>query len=441
MKLGKAQKRILIAFALLVGIQAVFVACNLCAASLPREAMASHIEQSQDDPVLTRGYDYSYKLAGSRVSYDNNRYLTSVALQHEQGSVFDTAMTTVIEDTHEDGTKFVWPYFRYWHGWQLLTDVCFMIGPIQVVEVVAGFLALGSLILLTVGMRRYLGWIPSLAFVAVAFFSTNIFCNFVGDILLSLSVSTVTFCSAAILLLGRARSDRRLFYISLACLLTGAVYCFIDFLTIPAFALALVVLCALLASDAIHLSGWGFCQRFLAFTLLFVGGFAFTWCAKWLLAVIPLGLDYVLANVTGEVSLWTGPSASEEVTAAQTMLVALKEKLWPIVLSARVLVGDNPAGILGVAVTVLSVLGAGIACVRAKLGKKSLAEVFPASLFLIVPAAFVLLYLFIMGAHAIWHMNIFGYKSWSIVLGLIACASLYLIGRLREPGAARSLRG
>lgn len=78
----------------------------------------------------------------------------------------------------------------------------------------------------------------------------------------------------------------------------GAVYCFLDFLTVPAAVLPLTVFCALLASGATRdVPARLLLLRFVAFTLAFMVGFVLTWAAKWALAAAVMGIDTVARSV------------------------------------------------------------------------------------------------------------------------------------------------
>lgn len=85
----------------------------------------------------------------------------------------------------------------------------------------------------------------------------------------------------------------------------GAVYCFLDFLTIPAAVLAMVVFCGTIACRRQDSTIRWHLSTIACITIAFGTGFLATWMFKWVLAAIVIGPEYVVGNVIGEMNIWT----------------------------------------------------------------------------------------------------------------------------------------
>jgi hypothetical protein len=420
--------QVLLAVLLLASLQVLFTGCNLLAQTLPKDVIEQHIDKSQDSPLFTRTYRYDYQLFGSRVNYDNNRFLVSIALQQEHDSAFETYVRASIVDSspdpeEESARKYSsYDYFRYWHGWQLLSNLCFSLGPVGLLQAVVACLALLATALLFMGLKKYVGMGGALAFTALAFLSTNILGNFLGDITLTISIFTVTYFCAAILFVGKSGLPQKNFLVSLLCLAAGAFYNFTDFLTIPAFAITLTVFCALLATNAQEKGMKSFLFSLLLFTFAFFVGYVFTWITKWAQMGALIGFSEVFANVRNETLFWglgdvRVPGGNwDPVYEFSQQLCALGLNLY------TVFYGNQPAGIIGavaiVAIVVVFVVN------RAKARKTSSQKVKTGASLLLIPALFVPLYYVIMSAHSIWHVDVFAYKNWAIVAAIVAIVPL-----------------
>lgn len=89
-----------------------------------------------------------------------------------------------IDDVTKAGGITHQQYYRYWHGWQLLTNACLFIGGIDVVVVPAAALAIVGSACAYVALRKRFSKPVTLGFLAILLFSTNLFFNFIGDLLL-----------------------------------------------------------------------------------------------------------------------------------------------------------------------------------------------------------------------------------------------------------------
>lgn len=407
--------------------QLTFVALNTAAQTLPRETIARHIDDSEESPIFQRIFNHDYKVMGSTVSYDNNRYIKSIASQKEYATSFETFVRATIIDYFKDGAPYTFDYFRYWHGWQLLTNLSFTFGDVLVLQTLVFLLTALSVALFLVNMKHYIGWSASVLFALLAFFSTNIFGNFLGDITLSISVFSSVFFCAAILFVGRTEWRNKTYVVGLLCLIAGAVFNFLDFLTVPAFILALVVFCAMLALKDPS-QGWRSSFKFFALcSLSFLAGFAFTWITKWLLMAAVMGLPEVISNITYETGRWTITDTASLSDNHVKWLFDMMPRVYPIIASAGVVILGNPAGVLALVATVGLILYCALTIARAKrrCGYR-LSESNKSNLFLCLPVVFVFLYYVVMNMHASFHLLVFSYKPWGIVFAILACMSLVI---------------
>ena len=103
-------------------LQAAFVLSNTAANCLPRPVIESHVQGSESSALLSDMYVYDHRVAAGPVCFDNNRFIIEVAQQKDQGSPFKTMTVAEIDDVTKAGGITHQQYYRYWHGWQLLTN-------------------------------------------------------------------------------------------------------------------------------------------------------------------------------------------------------------------------------------------------------------------------------------------------------------------------------
>lgn len=168
-------------------LQVVFVLSNTAANCLPRSVIESHTQGSESSALLSDMYVYDHRVAAGPVCFDNNRFIIEVAQQKDQGSPFKTMTVAEIDDVTKAGGITHQQYYRYWHGWQLLTNACLFIGGIDVVVVPAAALAIVGSACAYVALRKRFSKPVTLGFLAILLFSTNLFFNFIGDLLLCIS--------------------------------------------------------------------------------------------------------------------------------------------------------------------------------------------------------------------------------------------------------------
>ena len=222
-------------------LQAAFVLSNTAANCLPRPVIESHVQGSESSALLSDMYVYDHRVAAGPVCFDNNRFIIEVAQQKDQGSPFKTMTVAEIDDVTKAGGITHQQYYRYWHGWQLLTNACLFIGGIDVAVVPAAALAIVGSACAYVALRKRFSKPVTLGFLAILLFSTNLFFNFIGDLLLCISFFVALIMMSCMSLRLGSASNARVFTSRLVLwsIATGAVFSFLDFLTIPAAVVAL----------------------------------------------------------------------------------------------------------------------------------------------------------------------------------------------------------
>lgn len=254
-QIPRAAKRFLMYILVFIVLQGLFIMSNMAAQLIPREPIERHLVASSESPLLAYAGDHSHKVFGSDVSFDNNVFIGAIALQEAHANPFETSVRATID---VPSASFVnYDYFRYWHGWQLLTDACLYFGTIEFLQVVVLVLSVAASVAYTVQLFRCIGIVPALLFGILLLFSTNLFGNFMGDILLSISFFAALGICAGIIFAGRRRASGTSVDNSpvfLLCMVCGAVFNFLDFLTVPSMVLGLVVFSILVPMQAQGLS-------------------------------------------------------------------------------------------------------------------------------------------------------------------------------------------
>lgn len=419
-------------FLIFIALQALFFLSSVCASSLPKDAILQHIEDSQGSS-LTQYFDYGQTILGSNVSFDNNRFIESFAEQDDyDGDVFKASALNLIDDTMP-GIELSFEYFRYWHGWRLPIFLLLMIGNLSFVSMVLGLFALGSALFFLFQLRRYIGWIPAIVFSLVAFFSTNIIGNFMGDMLLSLSISTIVLFCTISLKVG-SNPNKGIFWQDCICFTSACLFCFLDFFTIPSYAIAMAVLSGMLASGCLKGSFKQGFLLFIRFAFIFLIGFVLTWASKWAFAACYMGISPVIANITGEVNLWSSSTTDGPAIAFRDRFPSI----FALVASgAQVLVSSSPdrivkwniAGIIGFAVFLVGLVLIVVSLFQRKKLKERIAN---GAWSMLLPAAFIPLAIILISHHTIFHIGIFGYKPWAFFLADIACVGFYMFLRSRS---------
>lgn len=433
-------QRALILTGTFLALLALYFLCSVLAAALPKETIVQHIEDSQGSQ-LTQYFDYDHEILGSNVSFDNNRFIEAFAKQDSYGGdAVKAAALNRIEYTMP-GSATVFEYFRYWHGWQLPVFLLLMIGDLNLVAIALGLFAIGSALFFFLQLRWYIGWVPAGVFSLVSFLSTNILGNFMGDLLLSLSISTVVLCCAISLKAGR-NPNRGIFWQDCICLVSASLFCFFDFFTIPAYAIAMAVFSAMLASGCLEGSFKRGVGLFIRFTAIFLASFILTWVGKWAFAAFYLGVPLVIENIFGEILLWSGSEADDSAGALRDTF----PRTYALAKSGFfVLYYVNPGrtmhwNVAGIAGAFIFLIGAILIIVSIVKSRKSRKPICGGVWSAMIPALYVPVAIALMYHHVIFHTGIFGYKPWAFFLADIACIGFYLILERRKKGLS-SLSG
>lgn len=420
------------AMAVFAALQLAFFASNTIAAMLPREALALAAE-SAASPLIASAYDYGQRVGPGAVAFDNNRFILEVACQKDMGNPVATWVAADIIDADKAAGDVELQYFRYWHGWQLLGDICLLAGGIGAMQIPVALLSACSAALLFLALSRRLGRRDAAVFCAVLLLSSNIALNFAGDLLLCLSFSTMLLMLAAGMLAhGSSKiGDAGLALVALA---GGCIYQFLDFLTIPATAAALWAFAGIVAGKgrgakpALKLG--------CALLAAFAAGYAATWACKWTIAAAVLGPEYVIGNVVGEMGVWSHGSAS------------LPQADWPGALQA--FYNASPRA-FAVCATAGYALASNFVALAAFIAIAAWAAAFAVSAanrrfpkghaalrefaLIAAPALVVLAYFLAMPTHAIVHIPVFGCKNWALPFALCLLA-MSRAWTMRKPAAA-----
>lgn len=426
------------AILLFLSLQVLFVLSSTAANCLPRPVVESHTQGSESSPLLSNMYVYDHRVLAGPVCFDNNRFILEIAQQKDQGSPFKTMAVAEIDDvTKNDGITHQ-QYYRYWHGWQLLTNICLLIGGIDVVVVPAAVLAIVGSACAYVVLRKRFSLQVTLGFLIILLFSTNLFFNFIGDLLLCISFFvSLIMMSCMSLRLGSASNVKtftnRLVLWSLAI---GAVFSFLDFLTIPAAVVALHCFFAFIALPEGERPKRCFAvmlQALFGFGLSFV----FTWAMKWIVAAFVLGWDEVFANVLGEMGLWSAHGTSSLLPQADwpqflKEFYCLSPQLFAICSTAGYAIISNAVCLVSFA-AILAVWIAVLVCsIRGGAQGGRRRKVLVQSLLMALPLVVVLGYFIVMHDHAIVHIPVFGCKNWAIVFAVIFASGECALQGLRS---------
>ena len=395
-------------------LQVAFVLSNAVANCLPRPVIESHAQGSESSALLSDMYVYDHRVAAGPVCFDNNRFIIEVAQQKDQGSPFKTMAVAEIDDVTKAG-GITHQYYRYWHGWQLLTNVCLFIGGINVVVVPAAALAIAGSACAYVALRKRFSKPLTLGFLVILLFSTNLFFNFIGDLLLCISFfAALIMMSCMSLRLDSAPSARvftsRLVLWSIA---TGAVFSFLDFLTIPAAVHCVFAFIAVPEGERPKRCVVTMLPALFGFGLSFV----LTWAMKWVVAASVLGWNEVFSNVLGEMGLWSAHGTSSLLPQADWPQI-LKEfycmspQLFAICSTGGYAMISNVVCLVSFAVVLVCSIRGG-----AQDGRRR--KVLIQSLLMALPLVVVLGYFVVMHDHAIVHIPVFGCKNWAIVFAVL----------------------
>ncbi len=423
-------------------LQLVFVLSNTAANRLPRAVVASRAQASESSTLLTDMYVYDHRVLFGPVCFDNNRFILEIAQQKDQGSPFKTMAVAEIDDAAKGGGIAHQQYYRYWHGWQLLTNVCLFIGGIDVVVVPAAALAVAGSACAYIALRRRFSIPVTLGFLGILLFSTNLFFNVIGDLLLCISFFVaLIMMSCMSLRLSSAPSTQtfasRLVLWSMA---TGAVFSFLDFLTIPAAVVALHCFFAFIAlpeGERPKRCLVTMLQALFGFGLSFV----FTWSMKWVVAAFVLGWNEVFSNVLGEMGLWSAHGASALLPQADWPQIlkdfyCMSPQLFAICSTAGYAMLSNIICLISFVAVLAIWVGVLVCSIRGGSQDGRRRKVLIQSLLLVLPLVVVLGYFVVMHDHAIVHIPVFGCKNWAIFFAMLFASGACALRGLRSQKGA-----
>lgn len=423
-------------------LQLVFVLCNTAANCLPRAVVETHVQDSESSALLTDMYVYDHRVFAGPVCFDNNRFILEIAQQKDQGSPFKTMAVAEIDDVAKAGGITHQQYYRYWHGWQLLTNICLFIGGIDVIVVPAAALAIAGSACAYLALRKRFSVPLTLGFLVILLFSTNLFFNVIGDLLLCISFFVaLAMMSCMSLRLGSAPSAQifasRLALWSIAA---GAVFSFLDFLTIPAAVVALHCFFAFIAlpeDERPKRCIVTMLQALFGFGLSFV----FTWAMKWAVAAFVLGWNEVFSNVLGEMGLWSAHGASSLLPQADWPQIlkdfyCMSPQLFAICSTAGYAMLSNVVCLISLVAVLAIWVGVLVCSIRGGAQGGRRRKVLIQSLLMALPLVVVLGYFVVMHDHAIVHIPVFGCKNWAIVFAILFASGVSALRGLRSRKAA-----
>lgn len=423
-------------------LQVAFVLSNTAANCLPRPVIESHTQGSESSALLSDMYVYDHRVAAGPVCFDNNRFIIEVAQQKDQGSPFKTMTVAEIDDVTKAGGITHQQYYRYWHGWQLLTNVCLLIGGIDVVVVPAAALAIAGSACAYVALRERFSMPVTLGFLAILLFSTNHFFNVIGDLLLCISFFVALIMMSCMSLRLDSAPNARVFTSRLVLwsIATGAVFSFLDFLTIPAAVVALHCFFAFIAlpeGERPKRCVVTMLQALFGFGLSFV----FTWAMKRVVAASVLGLNEVFSNVLDEMGLWSAHGASSLLPQADWPQI-LKEfycmspQLFAICSTAGYAMISNVVCLVSFAAVLVIWIAVFVCSIRGGAQGGRRRKVLMQSLLMALPLVIILGYFVVMHDHAIVHIPVFGCKNWAIVFAMLFASGASALQGLRSQKAA-----
>ena len=227
-----------------------------------------------------------------------------------------------LEAVASGGSAVATPYFRYWHGYVLLTRPLLAYTDIPTLRFTMAALLVGALTFLLVGLARTLGPWSAAAFVGPLLLASDL-AVLPESATHAISWAAILACAAAGFWLARRGS----WTIAAWALYSGAVFVFVDFLTNPPGALVVLLLAVLAVGVAQSWSlGKAVGRTALAGTMWFLG-YAGTWVAKWVLSAAVLGFDAVRDNVVGMVEFRLSGSHAE-VSQAFGAAIGKNVTMW-----------------------------------------------------------------------------------------------------------------
>ena len=282
----------------------------------------------------------------------------------------------------------------------------------------------------------------TLGFLVILLFSTNLFFNFIGDLLLCISFFVALIMMSCMSLRMDSAPNARVLTSRLVLwsIATGAVFSFLDFLTIPAAVVALHCFFAFIAlpeGERPKRCVVTMLQALFGFGLSFV----FTWAMKWVVAAFVLGWDEVFSNVLGEMGLWSAHGASSLLPQADWPQIlkdfyCMSPQLLAICSTAGYAMISNVVCLVSFAAVLVIWIAVLVCSIRSGVQGGRRRKVLIQSLLMALPLVVVLGYFVVMHDHAIVHIPVFGCKNWAIVFAMLFVSGVSALSGLRSRKAA-----
>lgn len=279
----------------------------------------------------------------------------------------------------------------------------------------------------------------TVSFLVILLFSTNLFFNVIGDLLLCISFFVALILMSCMSLRLSSASSAQSFASRLALwsIATGAVFSFLDYLTIPAAVVALHCFFAFIAlpeDERPKRCVITMLRALFGFGLSFV----LTWAMKWVVAAFVLGWNEVFSNVLGEMSLWSAHGSSLLLPQADWPQIlkdfyCMSPQLFAICSTAGYAMLSNVVCLISFVAVLAIWVGVLVCSIRGGAQDGRRRKVLIQSLLMTLPLVVVLGYFVVMHDHAIVHIPVFGCKNWAIIFAMLfvsgTCALRGLRGR------------
>lgn len=227
------------------------------------------------------------------------------------------------------------PYYRYWHGYTLLTRPALAYLDVPSLRLISALLLFGTLAWLLSKLWRAFGPLPAAGF-AIPLLAT------MDLLVLPESVPHATtwtvILGSGVLLLGASRGGA--WPVAYAAMLAGALFAFFDFLTNPPAAVMLGMFTTLMGSLRLGRRPVSALRLVLIAGTVWSVAYLVTWAAKWAISALFFGPTAVAQNIRGAVSFrlnGTNELVSSNFGAASAKNLTFWTQQWSLSLPLIVL--------------------------------------------------------------------------------------------------------
>lgn len=189
------------------------------------------------------------------------------------------------------------PYYRYWHGYVLITRPMLAFADLPALRLVMATLLFASFGWLLWAIHRTLGTWPAVAFGVPMLLASDLVA-LPESLTHAISWTVMFACSA----LGFRLARKGPWVIAAWAAYSGAVFVFVDFLTNPPAAVVLILLAVLSVGVADRWSPRTAGRRATLAGGMWLIGYAATWATKWLISAAFFGVGEVTRHITEMVS-------------------------------------------------------------------------------------------------------------------------------------------